>query len=476
MFVAGAVTLAANVAVWLILAPLLNSWLRPGFDPSAWMFHLPAGESPADSMPARWKSGGLWRPGALVLTPRRIWFMPAAWDAEPWSIAHDDVERVETKPPALARLLPVRNWPNLLCFTARAGDHASLAVADPDAILAWFAPPRSPDAVPPGPRAAPKESSMPDRPTVLIADFLDETSIESAVLGDVAELVMAMATDESQLATHLPRADAIIVFHDLSILGEASFALAPRCRGVVRAGVGYNNIDLEAATRHDVVVCNVPDYGTEEVADHAIMFLLALVRKLLPSHSAIRAGTWDYRTAMGAPRLRGKTFGVVGCGRIGTATALRAKAMGLDVVFYDPYLRQGMDKALGIRRVYQLDELLEQSHFVSLHCYLDADTRHLINARTIARMRKGAILINTRAARSWMRPRCWTPSTRATSPRRGSTSSSASRSTTHDCRSTRMSCSPRTRRSTASRATPSCEPRPPRRSAASSWTSRRGTR
>ena len=113
------------------------------------------------------------------------------------------------------------------------------------------------------------------------------------------------------------------------------------------------------------------------------------------SHEAIRAGTWDYRTALGTPRLRGKTFGIVGCGRIGTATALRAKALGLDVVFYDPYLRQGMDKALGIRRVYQLEDLLEQSHFVSLHCYLDASTRHLINARTIARMRPGAMLINT---------------------------------------------------------------------------------
>ena len=124
-----------------------------------------------------------------------------------------------------------------------------------------------------------------------------------------------------------------------------------------------------------MVVCNVPDYGTEEVADHAIMFLLALVRRLVVSHQAIRDGNWDYRTALGAPRLRGKTFGIVGCGRIGTAAAHRAKALGLDVVFYDPYLRQGMDKALGIRRVYTLDELLEQSHFVSLHCYLDATSR-----------------------------------------------------------------------------------------------------
>ena len=236
---------------------------------------------------------------------------------------------------------------------------------------------------------------MGKRFTVLIADFLDETSIESAVLDDLAQLVMARATDEAQLEKYLPEADAIMLFHDLSILSELSFSRAPRCRGVVRAGVGFNNVDVESASRHGVVVCNVPDYGTEEVADHAIMFLLALVRRLVVSHQTIREGNWDYRTAVGAPRLRGKTFGVVGCGRIGTAAALRAKALGLDVVFFDPYLRQGMDKALGIRRVFTLEDLLEQSHFVSLHCYLDASTKHMINARTIACMRPGATLINT---------------------------------------------------------------------------------
>jgi C-terminal binding protein len=236
---------------------------------------------------------------------------------------------------------------------------------------------------------------MAKRFTVLIADFLDETSFESAVLGDLAQLVMARATEEAQLGEYLADADAILLFHDLSTLSELSFARAPRCRCVVRAGVGYNNVDVEAAARHGVVVCNVPDYGTEEVADHAIMFLLALVRRLVISHEEIRGGNWDYKTALGAPRLRGKTFGVVGCGRIGTAAALRAKAFGLDVVFFDPYLRQGMDKALGIRRAHKLDDLLEQSHFVSLHCYLDNTTRHLLNAQTIARMRRGAILINT---------------------------------------------------------------------------------
>jgi phosphoglycerate dehydrogenase-like enzyme len=236
---------------------------------------------------------------------------------------------------------------------------------------------------------------MPERFTVLIADFLDETSIESAILSDIAELVIAGATDESQLSRYLPQADAIMLFHDISILGETSFSRAPRCRGVVRAGVGYNNIDVEAATRHGVIVCNVPDYGTEEVADHAVMFLLALSRRLVPSHLAIRSGTWDYRSALGTPRLRGKTFGMIGCGRIGTATAVRAKALGLDVVFYDPLLRQGMEKALGIRRVFHLDQLLEESHVVSLHCYLDATTYHILDQRTISRMRPGAILINT---------------------------------------------------------------------------------
>jgi phosphoglycerate dehydrogenase-like enzyme len=235
----------------------------------------------------------------------------------------------------------------------------------------------------------------PGRFTVVVADFLDETSVESPVLEEIARLVLCKARHEEELAGDLPAADAIILFHDIPRLSESSFARAGRCQCVVRAGVGYNNVDLAAASRHGVIVCNVPDYGTEEVADHAIMFLLALARRLFPCHEAIRAGTWHYQTAVGTPRLRGKTLGLIGCGRIGTATALRAKALGLDVVFYDPHLRQGMDKALGVRRVYALEELLEQSHFVSLHCYLDESTYHIINARTIAQMRPGALLINT---------------------------------------------------------------------------------
>lgn len=236
---------------------------------------------------------------------------------------------------------------------------------------------------------------MSDRFTVVIADFLEEDAIETAVLGDVARLVRAHARDEAELLPHVAAADAIILFHDISRVGEPTFSRATHCRCVVRAGVGFNNVDVESATRHGVQVCNVPDYGTEEVADHAIMFLLALARKLVPSHQAIRDGAWDYRLATGAPRLRDKTLGLVGCGRIGTATALRARAFGLDVVVYDPYIPNGIEKALGVRRVHQLGELLEESDFISLHCYLNEETHHLIDREAFARMRPGTLLVNT---------------------------------------------------------------------------------
>ena len=236
---------------------------------------------------------------------------------------------------------------------------------------------------------------MSDRFQVVIADFLEEDKIETAVLGDIATLTRASAHDENELLSHVANADAIILFHDISRVGEPTFSRAKRCRCVVRAGVGFNNIDLESATRHGIQVCNVPDYGTEEVADHAIMLLLALARRLVPSHQAIREGTWDYRLATGAPRLRGNTLGLVGCGRIGTATALRAKAFGLDVLIQDPYLPNGIEKALGVRRVRDLEELLEQSEFVSLHCYLNAETHHLIDRAAVARMQSGTLLVNT---------------------------------------------------------------------------------
>lgn len=230
---------------------------------------------------------------------------------------------------------------------------------------------------------------------VLVADFLDETSVEEPILSGVAQMTLARAWNESEIVDLVPSADAIILFHDIPRMSDLTLARAEKCRGIVRAGVGYNNVDLEAASRRGIVVCNVPDYGTEEVADHAILLLLAIARQLRQGDEAIRRKVWDFNTVIDTPRLRGKTLGLVGCGRIGTATALRAKAFGLDVVFYDPYVPPGFDKALGIRRADTLEELLSTSLFVSLHCFLDERSFHLIDAKALATMPQGSILVNT---------------------------------------------------------------------------------
>jgi lactate dehydrogenase-like 2-hydroxyacid dehydrogenase len=171
-----------------------------------------------------------------------------------------------------------------------------------------------------------------------------------------------------------------------------------RCRVIVRAGVGYDHIDLAACGARGIAVCNVPDYGTSEVADHAIALMLALTRGIVRYHNALAAdpvGNWDVPHNPLIPRLRTKTFGVVGMGRIGTAAARRAAAFGLRVMFFDPYLPDGAELGLGFERADSLEALLRQADVVSLHTPLTEETRHLIDARALAAMKPTAVLVNT---------------------------------------------------------------------------------
>jgi phosphoglycerate dehydrogenase-like enzyme len=210
----------------------------------------------------------------------------------------------------------------------------------------------------------------------------------------VADLKLLQTDDEGAVAEGAAGADVLLVFHTIKI-GERTIARLTRCKGIVRCGVGYDNVDIHAAGARGIVVCNVPDYGAEEVADHALMLLLAVARRLLPAHQALRDGTWDTTLVFGAPRLRGRALGLVGCGRIGTAMALRARALGMRVVAFDPYRPDGLDKALGIERVWSLEELLPQAQFLSLHCPLTRETRHILNERTLALLPAGAYVVNT---------------------------------------------------------------------------------
>jgi len=238
---------------------------------------------------------------------------------------------------------------------------------------------------------------MKDKPRVIITDFLrDDLGPERGVLGELAEVAALGAHHEDELVGRVEAADAIILYHELSLTAKTIERLT-RCKLIVRGGAGVDNVDLDFARRRGIPVANVPDYGSEEVADTAIGLTLALTRGTHLYNSRLRGsvGDWSYLPAVPLRRLRGRVFGVVGLGRIGTAAALRAKALGMQVVFYDPYKPDGYDKALGVRRVETLDELLAESLVVSLHCPLTDETRRMIDAAAIAKMPRGAYLVNT---------------------------------------------------------------------------------
>jgi len=232
---------------------------------------------------------------------------------------------------------------------------------------------------------------------VVVTDFIHEPlEIEREILGDVADVHALSALSSEEIDERVDQADALLVYHFVSIQQSVIERLV-RCRVIVRCGAGFDNVDHAFARTRGIDVCNVPDYGTEDVADTALGLMLSLTRgtHLLNAHCHRGTHNWSYELARPLWRLRGRTFGVLGIGRIGTAAALRAKAFGMDVAYYDPYARDGTDKALGIRRVERLQDLLAQSHVLSCHCCLSEETRHIINCDSLQAMRPGSFLINT---------------------------------------------------------------------------------
>ena len=234
--------------------------------------------------------------------------------------------------------------------------------------------------------------------TVLYTDSrAKELDVEREIIRPDALLIHAQKTSMDDVdANALETCDAMVVNRlrvDASVIQRLK-----RCRMVVRNGVGYDVLDLEALGAAGIAACNVPDYGTTEVSDSAIAMMLAFARGTLAYDAALRADLktgWSHAHNVTARRLRGATFGLIGMGRIGTASGLRARAFGMNVAFYDPYLKNGTELSLGFTRAKTLNELLGMADVVCIHADLTRENRGMINADAVAAMKPGAYVINT---------------------------------------------------------------------------------
>jgi D-3-phosphoglycerate dehydrogenase len=218
--------------------------------------------------------------------------------------------------------------------------------------------------------------------------FAEEEAVARAT---GVRLSVAQCATPGEIVTACLDADAILVQY-ARIDGAVLDAL-PRLRAIGRYGVGVDSVDVAAATARGIAVCNVPDYGTEAVSDHAIGLTLAVARGIPRMDRGLRAGRVDLLAVRPLHQTAGRVFGVVGMGRIGSATARKAAGLGYEVIGHDVAAQPG-SSLHGVRAV-GLDELCERSDVVSLHVPLTAETRGLIGVRELARMRPGTIVINT---------------------------------------------------------------------------------
>ncbi|MBX9593875.1 MAG: C-terminal binding protein [Roseomonas sp.] len=227
-----------------------------------------------------------------------------------------------------------------------------------------------------------------------------DTILEQEVLGPAVQVLHGGAPHTESLDM-LPdelcaRVDGLLIFRHW--LRPQHIARFPKLKVVVRMGVGYDRLDRAACAARGITVCNVPDYGTMEVADHAMSLVLALTRGVILHHDLQRESppaAWRYVDSPLIKRAQEQGFGIVGLGRIGTAVALRAKAFGFKVRFFDPNLPNGVDRALGIQRARSLEELMRGSDILSIHVPDTRTTRGLIGARELAWLPQGAVVVNT---------------------------------------------------------------------------------
>jgi D-3-phosphoglycerate dehydrogenase / 2-oxoglutarate reductase len=226
-------------------------------------------------------------------------------------------------------------------------------------------------------------------PVVLIADKLAESTVEA--LGDQVEVRWVDGPDREKLLAAVPEADALLVRSATTVDAEV-LAAAPKLKIVARAGVGLDNVDVDAATARGVLVVNAPTSNIHSAAEHALALLLAASRQIAAADASLREHTWK-RSSFSGTEIFGKTVGVVGLGRIGQLVAQRIAAFGAHVIAYDPYVSPARAAQLGIELL-SLDELLVRADFISVHLPKTPETAGLIDKEALAKTKAGVIIVN----------------------------------------------------------------------------------
>lgn len=233
-----------------------------------------------------------------------------------------------------------------------------------------------------------------DQPLVVITDYdFGDVNVETELLEAAGAKVVALQVkNESELFELAPRCAAMI--NQYARIGNETITRMECCEVIARYGVGVDIVDVTAATDKGILVTNVQNYCTEEVADHAMALWLALVRKLQDYDRATHSGTWQWQSGQPIYRIRGRTMGIVSLGKIGQAILSRARAFGVNVIAYDPFLPADIAKNLGVELVSKAD-LLARSDYLLMQAPMTPDTHHFLSDAEFAVMKPGAILVNT---------------------------------------------------------------------------------
>jgi len=234
---------------------------------------------------------------------------------------------------------------------------------------------------------------MADRVVAVTDSVFPNLEPAKAVLSKIGgELRLAPEPTAEGILSVARDADAVLTTY-AKVTGEMIPQMT-KCRVISRFGIGVDNVDIPVATSKGIVVTKVPDYCLDEVSDHAMALLLALIRKIPSSNTRTQSGKWEMKAVVPIHRLRGTVLGLVAFGQIPQLVAPKAQAFGMQVITYDPYVSDEVLKRANVRRV-ELDELIRTSDYISLHCPLTPETKHLFSTEAFKKMKRSAYLVNT---------------------------------------------------------------------------------